>query len=81
MRLLLDLSTPSDYMTTPSDIKSDGVDSDGVDKMACLFPMQKKHSSWLASFLANASCHHNLTKILSLNPLWFIKCIITERRC
>lgn len=42
MRLLLDLSTPSDYMTTPSDIKSDGVDSDGVDKMACLFPMQKK---------------------------------------
>ena len=32
MRLLVYLSTPSAYMTTPSDIKSDGVDTDGVDK-------------------------------------------------
>ena len=44
---MVDLSTPSFYMSTPSSIKSeevddDGVDDDGVDEMACFFPLQKK---------------------------------------
>ena len=49
MRLLVDLSTPSVYMTTPSAIENDGVDADGVDKMACVFPLQKK-TQQLASY-------------------------------
>ena len=41
----MNLSTPSAYMSTPSDRKPDGVDSDGVDEMACFFPSAEKSTA------------------------------------
>ena len=52
-----------------------------LSKKSCLFQLQEKHCSKQARFLANANCLHSLTKKLSLNPIWIVNCIITERRC
>lgn len=63
-RLLVDLSTPSAYRSTPSDIEPDGV----------VFSCQNMYCTLqLGSFSSVASCPNNLTKMLKFSPVRFKK--------